>query len=106
VRMLAISSAKRIAETPGVPTVIESGYQGFNTAAWNGLVAPAGTPRDIINRVAAEIARAARDPEFVEQLARIGVTAVGDTPEEFATTIRQDVALWAEVVKIAGLRTQ
>jgi tripartite-type tricarboxylate transporter receptor subunit TctC len=106
VRMLAISSLKRAAEAPSIPTVNESGFEGFNTEVWNGLVAPAGTPADIINRIAAEVARAARDPEFVEQLSNIGVTAVGNTPEEFASTIKQDVALWAEAAKIAGLQAQ
>jgi len=104
VRMLAVSSLKRLSETPDVPTVSESGYAGFNTVTWNGLVAPTGTPMEIVNRIAAEIIRAAKDPEFIEQLANIGVTAVGDTPEEFAATIREDVVLWAEVVKMAGLQ--
>jgi tripartite-type tricarboxylate transporter receptor subunit TctC len=104
VRMLAVSSLQRIPEAPDVPTVSESGYAGFNTVTWNGLVAPAGTPKQIVDRIAAEVARAARDPEIIEQLSNIGVTAVGDTPEEFAATIREDVALWAEVVKIAGLQ--
>lgn len=106
VRTLAISSRKRAAEAPSIPTVSESGFEGFNTEVWNGLVAPAGTPAEIVKRIAAEVARAAKDPEFVEQLSNIGVTAVGDTPEEFASTIKQDVALWAEAVKIAGLQAQ
>jgi tripartite-type tricarboxylate transporter receptor subunit TctC len=106
VRMLAISSLKRAAEAPSIPTVSESGFEGFNTEVWNGLVAPAGTPAEIVNRIAAEVARAAKEPEFVEQLSNIGVTAVGDTPTEFASTIKRDVALWAEAVNIAGLQAQ
>ncbi len=106
IRMLAVSSLKRLPEAPDIPTVSEAGYQGFNTVTWNGLVAPAGTPKEIVSRIAAEVARAAKDPEFVQQLANIGVTAVGDTPEEFAATIKEDVMLWAEVVKIAGVQAQ
>lgn len=106
VRMLAVSSLKRAAEAPNVPTVSESGFEGFNTEVWNGLVAPVGTPAEIVTRIATEVARAAKDPEIAEQLSNIGVTAVGDTPAEFARTIRQDVALWSEAVKLAGLQTQ
>jgi tripartite-type tricarboxylate transporter receptor subunit TctC len=103
VRMLAVSSLKRIPEAPDIPTVDESGYKGFNTVTWNGLVAPAGTPKEIINKVSAAVARAAKDPEFIKRLSDIGVTAIGDTPEEFAATIKQDVAFWGGVVKLAGL---
>jgi tripartite-type tricarboxylate transporter receptor subunit TctC len=104
--MLAVSSLKRVSQVPNIPSVSESGYPGFKTETWNGLVAPAGTPKEIINRLAAEVARAAKDPVFIKQLSRIGVTAVGDTPEEFAVTIKDDVVQWAEAVKIAGLQIQ
>jgi tripartite-type tricarboxylate transporter receptor subunit TctC len=105
-RMLAVSSLKRVPQIPNIPTVIESGYAGFKTDAWNGMVAPAGTPKEVISRIAAEIARAAKDPEFSDRLARIGVTAIGDTSQEFAATIKEDVAQWAEAVRIAGLEGQ
>jgi tripartite-type tricarboxylate transporter receptor subunit TctC len=105
VRMIAVSSVKRTSQIPNIPTVSESGYPGFKTEAWNGLVAPAGTPREIINQIAVEVARAAKDPEFINRLARIGVTTIGDTPEEFAATIKEDVTQWAEAVKIAGLHS-
>jgi tripartite-type tricarboxylate transporter receptor subunit TctC len=105
-RMLAVSSAERLEQIPNIPTVSESGYPGFKTEAWNGLLAPAGTPRAIVNQIAAEIARAAKDPEFINKLARIGVTTIGDTPEQFAATIKEDVAQWADAVKTAGLQPQ
>jgi tripartite-type tricarboxylate transporter receptor subunit TctC len=104
VRLLAVSSVKRVPQAPDVPTVSESGYPGFKTISSNGLVAPAKTPKDIINRISAEVQRAAKDPKFVKQLAHIGVTAIGDTPEEYAATLKEDVALWAEAVKLAGLK--
>jgi len=106
VRILAVSSLKRTPQIPDIPTVSELGYKGFKTEAWNGLVAPAGTPREIVYQIAAEVARAAKDPDFINRLARIGVTTIGDTPEEFAATIQQDVALWAEAVKMAGIQEQ
>jgi tripartite-type tricarboxylate transporter receptor subunit TctC len=105
-RMLAVSSVKRVSQVPNIPSVSESGYSGFKTETWNGLVAPTGTPKEIVNRIAAEVARAAKDPEFIKRLSRIGVTAIGDTPAEFAATIKEDVAQWAEAVKIAGLQRQ
>jgi tripartite-type tricarboxylate transporter receptor subunit TctC len=104
VRMLAVSSVQRVSQAPNVPTVSESGYQGFKTITSNGLVAPAGTPKDIINRISAEVQRAGKDPKFILQLAHIGVTAIGDTPEEYAATLKEDVALWAGAVKLAGLK--
>ena len=64
IRLLAVSTAKREAQAPDVPTVAESGFPGFNVVTWNGLVAPANTPRDIIDKVAGEIGRAVKDPQF------------------------------------------
>ena len=63
VRLLAVSSEHRLAALPDVPTVSEAGYPGFKALTWNGLVAPAGTPADVVSRIAGEVARAARDPE-------------------------------------------
>lgn len=104
VRLLAMSSDKRVAQAPDVPTVSEAGYPNFRTITSNGLVAPAGTPKEIIARVAAEVARAAKDPAFIKLLGNIGVTAIGDTPEEYGATLKEDVAQWAEAVKLAGVR--
>jgi tripartite-type tricarboxylate transporter receptor subunit TctC len=104
VRLLAMSSDKRVSQAPEVPTVSESGYANFRTITSNGLVAPAGTPKEIIARVAAEVARAAKDPAFVKLLNNIGVTAIGDMPEEYAATLKEDVAQWAEAVNLAGVK--
>ena len=104
VRLLAVSSDKRVVQAPEVPTVSESGYANFRTITSNGLVAPAGTPKEIIARIAAEVARAAKDPAFIKLLANIGVAAIGDTPEEYDATLREDVAQWAEAVNLAGMK--
>jgi tripartite-type tricarboxylate transporter receptor subunit TctC len=102
-RLLAVSGDKRAPQIPDVPTLIESGFPGFKTLLWTGLMAPAGTPKDIINRIAEEVSRAVKDPKVAERLADNGVDALGNSPEEFAATIATDIALWAEAVKVAGV---
>lgn len=103
IRLLAVSTDKRARQIPDVPTVIEHGFPTFKTTTWNGLVAPAGTPKEIVARIAVEVARASKEPKYIERLAHIGVDAIGDTPEAFAATIAADVAFWGEAVKAAGL---
>jgi tripartite-type tricarboxylate transporter receptor subunit TctC len=102
--MIAISDDKRSHSAPEVPTIAESGYPGFRGISWNGLMAPAATPKDIVNRIAAEFARAVKDPKFVAALDKYGVDPAGLTPEEFTNFIKHDMALWAEAVKIAGVK--
>jgi tripartite-type tricarboxylate transporter receptor subunit TctC len=106
IRLIGVSSDKRAAQIPDVPTVVEQGYPTFKTMTWNGLMAPAGTSPEIVARVAGEVARAARDPAFAERLNRLGVDPLGDTPAEFAALIAADIPLWAEAVKIAGVKEQ
>jgi tripartite-type tricarboxylate transporter receptor subunit TctC len=106
VRMLAVSSEKRVKQAPDVPTVAESGFPGYNVETWNGLMAPAQTPKDIVDKIAAEIARATKDPKFVERLASFGADPSGITPAEFAALIASDLKLWAEAVAVAGVKTQ
>lgn len=104
VRMLAVSGAKRSALTPQVPTVAELGYPKFNVLTWNGLMAPAGTPPDIIARIATEIANAVKDPNFAGKLVEFGFDPLGDTPEEYKATLAGDIKLWTEAVDIAGVK--
>jgi tripartite-type tricarboxylate transporter receptor subunit TctC len=106
IRALAVSSDKRSPQLPEVRTVAESGFPGFNVITWNGLVAPAGTPKPIIDRLAAEIARAVKDPAFVARLASLGADPLGDTPDEFAARIAADLDLWAQAVVAAGIKRQ
>jgi tripartite-type tricarboxylate transporter receptor subunit TctC len=77
VRVIAVSSEQRIAQLPDVPTVAESGYPNFRTLTWNGLLAPAGTPAAIINKIAAEVGTAVKDPAMKERFVAYGVDAVG-----------------------------
>ena len=106
IRLIGVSSDKRAAQIPDVPTVVEQGYPTFKTMTWNGLMAPAGTPPQTIERIASEVERAAKDPAFAERLGRLGVDPLGNTPAEFAALIAADIPLWAEAVKIAGVKEQ
>jgi len=103
IRLLAVTSEKRLPQLPDVPTVIESGFPGFRILTWNGLLAPAGTPRPIIDRAAGEIARAVKDPKMAELLAGDGFAPLGNSPEEFAAMIAADIAFWGEAVRVAGV---
>jgi len=103
IRLLAVSTAKREAQAPNVPTVSESGFPGFNVVTWNGLVAPADTPREIVDKVAGEISRAVKDPQFAGRLKAAGADPLGNTPDEFAALIKADTATWADAVAVTGL---
>jgi tripartite-type tricarboxylate transporter receptor subunit TctC len=106
IRMLGVSGEKRAKQATDVPTIAESGFPGFHGESWNGLVAPAATPDDIVNRIAAEFARAAKEPKFAARLDQEGVEPLGSSPAETAKFIAADMALWAEAVKVAGVTLQ
>jgi tripartite-type tricarboxylate transporter receptor subunit TctC len=107
VRMLAVSSGTRSREAPEVPTIAESGYPGYDFTSWTGLMAPAGTPKEIVDRMAAEIARAFTDPQFVANMQKAGVEpAANASPAEFSAFIGKEIARWGEAVKIAGVTLQ
>ena len=106
IRLLAVSTAKREPQAPDVPTVAESGFPGFNVVTWNGLVAPASTPREIVDKIAGEIGRAVKDPQFAGRLKAAGADPLGNTPDEFAAMIKADTATWADAVAVTGLKAQ
>jgi tripartite-type tricarboxylate transporter receptor subunit TctC len=103
-RLLAVSGTERMPQIPGVPTMIEAGYPGLKVSNWTGLVAPTGTPKPIIDRIAREVVRATKDPKTAALLSAGGVDPLGTTPEEFAAMIAEDIPLWREAVAIAGIR--
>ena len=103
VRLLAMSGTKRA--VPDVPTVAEAGYAGYNVITWNGLMAPAQTPKPIVSRIATEVARAVKDPAFAERLTKFGVDPLGNSPEEFVKLIEAEIPVWIEAVDIAGVKT-
>lgn len=104
VRLIAISSNERSSQAPNVPTLAESGFPGFDARSWWGLMAPAGTPNFIVDRLAHQLSNAARDPKIVDRLTAFGVEPLGNTPAEFAAMVSADIKVWAEAIKLAGLR--
>ena len=103
---LAVTGARRLASLPNVPTVAELGYPGFDVTAWFGIVAPAATPRTVVDRLNIEIRRILTLPDVREALAAQGIEPVASTPEEFAEDIKSDLARWTPVVRALGLRLQ
>jgi len=98
-RALAVSTLTRSAAAPEVPTVAELGYPEFEASSWFGLLGPADLPRDIVNKLHAEVVRALKTPEIRDKLAGQGADPVGNTPEEFAAYLRAETAKWAKVVR-------
>jgi tripartite-type tricarboxylate transporter receptor subunit TctC len=103
---LGLSSAKRAAGAPEVPTFIESGLPGFVVDSWVGILAPARTPRAIVDRLYAEITALLQTPEVRERYAALGIEPVGNPPEEFGAQIRADLERWGPVVRQANIRIE
>ncbi|HZR69740.1 MAG TPA: tripartite tricarboxylate transporter substrate binding protein [Burkholderiales bacterium] len=103
---IAVTSPKRLAVLPDVPTVAESGYPGFQVDNMYGVLAPAGTPATIVRKVHADILRVLATPEVTQALDRATIDIVGDTPEEFAAYIRSEYTKWAGVVKASGAKVE
>ena len=104
IRLLAVSSENRVPQIADVPTFAEFGFPGFKVLTWNGLMAPAGVPKETIDRIAKEVSRAVKDAKFAERLAAFGIDPLGNTPVEFAAMIAADIAMWSEAIKIAGVQ--
>jgi len=105
-RALAVANPRRAAALPDVPTFEEVGYPGFEAAAWNGIVAPAGTPYESIVRLNLAIVEIIKSPEMRERLATQGAEPIGDTPDEFRNYLRSEVEKWGRVVKATGAKIE
>jgi tripartite-type tricarboxylate transporter receptor subunit TctC len=103
-RALGVSTSKRSATAPDVPTVAESGLPGFDVTVWFAVLAPAATPRDITDRLHRTLVKALQAGDVRERLASQGAEAVGNTPEQFTAQMKTDLAKWAKVVKDANIR--
>jgi tripartite-type tricarboxylate transporter receptor subunit TctC len=103
-RALAVTSAKRFPSVPNLPTVAEAGVTGYESVSWNGIAAPARTPRDIIDRIQGEVARALQQPDMKERFLKDGIEPIGSTPEQFAAHIKSERAKWEKVVERAGIK--
>lgn len=103
-RPLAVSGAKRMAALPELPTVAEAGVRGFAVSQWYALLAPAGTPRAIVDQLNNEINKALRQPDVASRIAAEGSEAVGSTPQHIATHVKSERAKWAKVIQEAGIK--
>ena len=104
VKGLALTSLQPHPLAPGVPTLDQAGLKGFDVTAWFGFAAPAGTPKPVIDRLNAEMVKALRDPVVSENLTKLGVTIIADTPEHFAAYMASESKKWKEVVQRAGIK--
>jgi len=103
-RAIAVTGAKRSPATPELPTMMEAGIRDFETSAWQGFFAPAGTPPGIVKVLNREATRAMLSPELKDRLAPEGAEAVGNSPEEFRIWLKQEITKWAAVIKAANVR--
>ena len=103
-RPIAVAAMTRLSLFPNLPTLHESGFANFESNTYYGLLAPAGTPRPIINRLHAEVVKIIKSPESLERLASVGAFPVANTPEQFAEANRLDVEKWAKVIKEHGIK--
>jgi len=106
VRALAVTTLKRTAILPDIPTVDELGLKGFEATTWHGLVAPDGTPKDIIATLHRAVIAALNDADVRHSLTELGVDIVGDSPEEFSAYIQAEIPKWAAVIKASGAAAQ
>ncbi len=104
VRALAVTTAKRSALAPELPTIAESGLPGFDVSTWFGIFVPAGTPRPVVDRLHDEFVKALAAPDVREKMLNLGAEPVGNTPEEFAAYVRSEAAKYAKLVKASGAK--
>ena len=103
-KALGVSTAKRSALAPEVPSLNEAGVPGYDLSVWFGVLAPAGTPREIVQRLNTEIVRILQSPDVKERFLKQGVDVQTSTPEQFDAFVRSEVVRWAKVIKDAGIR--
>jgi tripartite-type tricarboxylate transporter receptor subunit TctC len=104
VRAIAVASAQRSALLPDVPTVVESGLPGYEAYSWAGFLAPAGTPKDVVQRLSADIGKALSDPQVKQRLYDAGAEAAPTTPEAFGKMLHTEIAKWTKVVRTADIK--
>lgn len=105
-RGVGVTTAKRLAVLPDVPTIAESGVKGYDVVLWHGLIGPKGLPRPIVDRVNAELNKALKAKDMEDKLSADGVSPAGGTPEQFGATIKRDIDTWRKVVQTAGVKAE
>jgi tripartite-type tricarboxylate transporter receptor subunit TctC len=103
-RALAVTSAKRFPSVPNLPSVAEAGVPGYESVSWNGLAAPANTPREIVSRIQSEVRAVLNTPDIKDRFFKDGIEPVASTPEQFAAHIRSERAKWEKVIASAGIQ--
>ncbi len=106
IRPLAVTTLARTSILPNVPTIAESGFPGFEATTWHGLVAPVGTPKDVVATLHRAMNETLNDPEIRKALTNLGVDVVGNTPEEFRAYIRSEIPKWAGIVRASGAKLE
>jgi tripartite-type tricarboxylate transporter receptor subunit TctC len=106
VRALGVSTSKRLAVAPEIPTIAEAGLAGYEVTGWNGVLAPANTPRPIIDKLNKTIVAALKTPEMEKFLMEQGLEPAGNSPEEFARLMHTDIEKWIRVTREAGIKPQ
>jgi tripartite-type tricarboxylate transporter receptor subunit TctC len=105
-RAIAVTTAARSAILPDVPTISEQGFPAFDANTWHSIVAPAGTPADVVQKLHAAVVASLRDPQTNKQLSELGLDVVGSTPDQMRDMLKEDLPRWAEVIKAAGAKGQ
>jgi tripartite-type tricarboxylate transporter receptor subunit TctC len=106
IRLIGVAGDKRLPAVPDVPTFIEQGFAGFTGSTWAGMLAPAGTPREIVKRMSDEVARIIKSDETRAKLDAMGTFPAGGTPEEFDAFIASETAKWGAVIRTAGVKAE
>ena len=105
-RALGMTSAKRFPQSPEVPTIAEAAIPGYQVESWNGLLAPAGTPADVVERMAAAVQQGLKDPATHKRMEEMGTEPVGDSPAHFRTFLQAEVKKWGDFVKQSGIKVE
>jgi len=105
-RLLAVAGAKRSAAAPELPTIAESGVKGYAVDAWFGLVAPAGVPKDVAAKLSAATISALKAPDVRQRFSELGYEVIGDTPEQFSATIRNDIDKYVRLIRKIGIKAE
>jgi tripartite-type tricarboxylate transporter receptor subunit TctC len=105
-RALAIGDSKRSAIMPDLPTVTEAGVPGYQSAIWSGVLAPARTPREVIDRLNGVFVRILQQPDIKERLVQLGSDPVGSTPDQFGVFVSTEIEKWGKIARIAGVKAE
>ena len=105
-RALGVTGSKRAPGAENIPTIAEAGVPGYEAVQWYGVLAPAATPRDIVNKLHAGVVRALQNPEVRQRLLNDGAEPVGSSPEEFTAYLRAETEKWAKVIQAAGIKPE